>query len=94
MHAATAVPRYSVTEGITDGTVNPGRRLLYPRGAPAPAPHPLTGVEHGSCETTQHPELEPIFTELAQRWIDAGLALPGQHDEEWTILTRSPWPAR
>lgn len=61
---------------------------------PPPRRTPLTGVEHGSCETTQHPELEPIFTELAQRWIDAGLALPGQHDEEWTILTRSPWPAR
>ncbi|MFF9850453.1 hypothetical protein [Streptomyces litmocidini] len=53
---------------------------------------PGTGVQRDGSETVpRHLELEPIFTELARRWADAGRAVPGRPDEEWTVLAcRSP----
>lgn len=53
----------------------------------------VTGVHLGGGETVHRPGLEPIFTELAQRWESAGRLVPGRHDEEWAILiSRCPWP--
>ncbi|MFF8610980.1 hypothetical protein ACF06X_34305 [Streptomyces sp. NPDC015346] len=56
---------------------------------------PAIGVQrrgHGD-ETVHRPDLEPIFTELARRWESDGRLVPGQPDEEWTILARQyPWP--
>lgn len=46
-------------------------------------------------EPVRRPELEPIFSELAEQWESAGRLVPGRADEEWTILARrSPWPNR
>lgn len=54
---------------------------------------PATGVQPGGGETVHRPGLEPIFTDLAQRWESAGRLVPGRHDEEWAILIRRyPWP--
>ncbi|MFI5987756.1 hypothetical protein ACIBEA_43750 [Streptomyces sp. NPDC051555] len=56
---------------------------------------PVTGVGHPRSETVLRPELEPIFSELAEQWESAGHLVPGRADEEWTILARRyPWPSR
>ncbi|MFE5550020.1 hypothetical protein ACFQ71_40585 [Streptomyces sp. NPDC056534] len=50
---------------------------------------------NGQGETVPLPELEPIFTELAQRWESEGRLVPSCEDEEWTVLAaRSHWPGR
>ncbi|MCX5233524.1 hypothetical protein [Streptomyces sp. NBC_00233] len=48
----------------------------------------------GEGETVPLPELEPIFTELAQRWESEGRLVPGREDEEWNLTARSHWPGR
>ncbi|MFD3580410.1 hypothetical protein [Streptomyces sp. NPDC058644] len=56
---------------------------------------PAIGAQRSGSETVPRPELEPIFTALAHQWKSTGRSVPGQHDEEWTILARPyPWPAR
>lgn len=41
---------------------------------------PVTGVGHPRSETVLRPELEPIFTELAEQWESAGRLVPGRAD--------------
>lgn len=54
---------------------------------------PDIGVQRTRGETVPRPELEPIFTELADRWESAGRLVPGRADEEWSTLARlHPWP--
>lgn len=54
---------------------------------------PVIGVQRSGSETVPRPELEPIFTALAGQWETDGRLVPGQTDEEWTILARRyPWP--
>ncbi len=54
---------------------------------------PFIGVQRSGGETIPFPGLEPIFTALAAQWESDGRLVPGQADEEWTILTRRyPWP--
>ena len=56
---------------------------------------PVISVQRSGSETVPRSELEPIFAELAERWEIGSRAVPGQADEEWTILARrSPWPTR
>ncbi|MGP4003525.1 hypothetical protein [Streptomyces sp. 8N706] len=56
---------------------------------------PVIGGQRSGSETVPRPELEPIFTALAEQWESAGRAVPGQADEEWTILARRyAWPGR
>lgn len=57
---------------------------------------PVIGAQRGgSSETVPRPDLEPIYTALARQWGGDGRLVPGQADEEWTILARRyPWPAR
>lgn len=56
---------------------------------------PVIGAPRHAGHTAPRPELEPIFTELAQRWETAGRLVPGRRDEEWTVLTRRQlWPER
>ncbi|MFE2749647.1 hypothetical protein ACFXKX_35905 [Streptomyces scopuliridis] len=56
---------------------------------------PVSGVQRSESETVPRPELEPIFTELAEQWEMGGRLVPGQPDEEWTIRARRyPWPGR
>ncbi|MFB9388419.1 hypothetical protein ACFPM3_06110 [Streptomyces coeruleoprunus] len=48
-----------------------------------------------TSETVPRSAMEPIFTELARRWEQAGRTVPGRHDPEWARLARrSPWPPR
>ncbi|MET7567470.1 hypothetical protein ABZT04_03045 [Streptomyces sp. NPDC005492] len=54
---------------------------------------PVIGVQRDSSETVPRPELEPIFTALAEQWETNGRLVPGRVDEEWTILARHLlWP--
>ncbi|MGW4689828.1 hypothetical protein ACWEPM_33740 [Streptomyces sp. NPDC004244] len=56
---------------------------------------PAIGAQRGGSETVSRPGLEPIFTDLAARWENAGRTLPGQPDEELAVLARRyPWPVR
>ncbi|MFI8872249.1 hypothetical protein [Streptomyces sp. NPDC055243] len=56
---------------------------------------PLIGMQRSGSETGACPELEPIFTALAEQWENDGRLVPGRADEEWTILARRyPWPTR
>ncbi len=56
---------------------------------------PLSGGQRSTSERVPRPELEPIFTELAEQWETDGRLVPGQVDEEWTILARRyRWPGR
>lgn len=56
---------------------------------------PVIGVQREGSETVPHPELEPIFTELARRGDADGRLVPGRTDKEWAILARHyPWPGR
>ncbi|MEV6956052.1 hypothetical protein ACGFYY_05895 [Streptomyces sp. NPDC048331] len=56
-------------------------------------PARAVGVPHGGDETVHRPDGEPIFTELSHQWRTAGRLVPGQRDEEWTMLVRRlPWP--
>ncbi len=53
------------------------------------------GAQRTGSETVPRPDLEPIFTELVRQWQTAGRLVPGQADQEWTILAHSsPWPGR
>lgn len=54
---------------------------------------PVIGAQQNGSRTFPHPELEPIYTALAQQWETTGRLIPGQPDQEWAILTRRyPWP--
>ncbi|MFI1769767.1 hypothetical protein ACH41H_48425 [Streptomyces sp. NPDC020800] len=56
---------------------------------------PVIGVQRASSEMVPGPELEPIFTALAQQWETDGRLVPGRADDEWTVLARRcPWPTR
>jgi hypothetical protein len=56
---------------------------------PPPAPEARICTE----ESIPRRSDEPIYQALAHGWVQAGRAVPGQHDREWAELAaQCPWP--